>query len=75
MERLVIIDHDSHTLYIEDVNEDVLYNKYNGQEEDYIKDTYSISDNYSWDYIVSAQYIPENSDEEVCDVDFSNLSK
>lgn len=75
MERLVIIDHDSHTLYVEDVNEDVLYNKYNGQEEDYIKDTYSISDNYSWDYIVSAQYIPENSDEEAYDIDFSDLSK
>lgn len=74
MKRIVIIDHDSHTLYVEDVNEELLAEKYNGEEEDYIKDTYSISDNFSWDYIISAQYIPNcTKTEEVYDIDFDNI--
>ena len=57
MERLVIIDHDTHTLYVEDVS-DAMLGEYNGEEEEYIKDNYSLSDNFSWDYITSTQYIP-----------------
>lgn len=73
MIRIAIIAHDSHTLYIEDVNEELLEKKYNGEEEAYIKDNYCISDNFSWDYIIKSQYIPECEETEVYNVDFSAL--
>lgn len=73
MERLAIIDHDCHTLFVEDVDEELLAEKYNGEEEAYIKDNYCISDNFSWDYITSAQYIPDCVDTEVYEIDFKNI--
>lgn len=55
MYRLVIIDHDNHVVYFEDVTEDALA-KYNGDEQAYIDDNYGI-ENYSWDYITGSYYI------------------
>ena len=60
MERIVIIDHNEHRLFIEDVDEEMLERDYNGQEEYYIKDNYDV-ENFSWDYIVEAIYLPEAS--------------
>lgn len=60
MERLVIIDHNEHTLFIEDVTKDML-EPYNGDEQAYIEDNYDI-ENYSWDYVVSEIYIDSNGD-------------
>ena len=60
MERIVIIDHDEHRLYIEDIDEGMLFKDYNGEEEAYIKDNYDV-ENFSWDYIVEAIYLPEAS--------------
>ena len=72
MERLAIIDHNTHTLFVEDVSDEILA-KYHGEEEDYIKDNYPSLDNFSWDYIVSAQYIPDYEDIRVYDIDFENM--
>lgn len=71
IERIVIIDHETHSLFIEDVDEDMLAKDYNGNEEDYIVDNYSLSNTWSWDYIVSAQYFPHNDDP--IDVEFTEL--
>lgn len=74
MTRLAIIDHASHTLFVEDVNETLLEQKYNGEEEAYIKDNYNIGDSFSWEYIVSTQYIPDATDGAVYDVDFTDIA-
>lgn len=75
MERLAIIDHETHTLYIEDVSDERLA-KYNGDEEAYIKDTYEFNDGFSWDYIVCAEYLPNDDDDaDFIDIDFNDLVK
>ena len=58
MRRIAIIDHTNHTLFIEDINEEILEGQYGGDEQMYIDDNYSLKD-YSWDWIIDAQYIPE----------------
>lgn len=57
IERIVIIDHGNHRLYVEDIDMNVIEEDYDGNEEDYIRDTYTLSDDWTWDYIVAAQYI------------------
>ncbi len=70
MERLAIIDHNEHRLFIEDVTDEMLA-KYNGEEQAYIEDNYDL-ENYSWDFIVEADYIP--SDEPMpIEIDFENI--
>ena len=70
MERIAIIDHDTHTLYIEDIDEDILNNQYWGEEERYIKDHYKL-ENYSWDYIakvecyIDAEYSPKEQSDSI----------
>lgn len=58
MRRLAIIDHATHHLYIEDVNEEILEGQYGGDEQLYIDDNYSTT-NYSWDWITEIQYFTE----------------
>ncbi len=53
MERLAIIDHNTHTLIVDEVSEETLA-QYNGEEEDYIKAKYNL-DFYSWDYITNGK--------------------
>ena len=62
MKRIAIIDHEEHSLFLEDVDEEILQEKYNGEEEAYIKDNYDLSDNWSWDYITSIWYLPPEDD-------------
>lgn len=62
MERIVIIDHESHNLYIEDVDEEMLEREYGGSEEAYIKDNYSLGENWSWDFVTNIEYIPMEDD-------------
>lgn len=57
MERLVIIDHETHQLYIEDVSEEEI-EKYGGEQE-YIEENYFLEGDYSWDYITDIQYFPQ----------------
>lgn len=56
-EIIAIIDHDNHKLYIEDIDMDVLERDYGGEEERYIKETYDIGDNYSWDFVTDTVYM------------------
>ncbi len=71
MTKIAIINHDEHRLYIEDVSDEDLA-KYNGQEENYIKDNYNL-ENYSWDYITDAIYMAEG-EEEFTDIDFKKIA-
>lgn len=71
MTRIAIIDHDAHNLIVEDIDDEILESKYGGEEEAYIKDNYNLGDNWSWDYIVSTTYYP--NDEDGIDVDFEDL--
>lgn len=61
MARLVIIDHAAHTLFIEDVTDEQL-EKYNGEEEAYIKDNYTFEGDWSWEYVTDIEYIPADDD-------------
>ena len=72
MERIVIIDHDEHKLYIEDIPESVLNEQYDGEEEKYIEDMYDL-EHYSWDYITDALYIPVSSSGDFRTIDFSTI--
>ena len=64
MERIAIIDHALHRLFIEDVSDEDL-EKYNGSEEDYIKDNYTFDGDWSWDYVTSILYYPDKYTEEI----------
>lgn len=44
MERIAIIDHDTHHLWIEDISDEDL-KKVNGEEEAYIKENYPTLEN------------------------------
>ena len=63
MARLAIIDNVAHTLFIEDVTDEQL-EKYNGEEEAYIRDNYTFEDDnyWTWEYITDIQYIPADDD-------------
>ena len=69
--RIVVIDHESHTLYVEDINDEILQGQYGGDVQLYIDDSYS-AENYSWDYIVDTQYIPED-DKTPVEINFEEL--
>ena len=71
MRRIAIIDHEYHNLFIEDINEEVLERDYNGDEQAYIDDNYAFDGEYSWDYIVGADYIPEGGEQ--MEIDFSEV--
>ena len=71
MERIVIIDHDDHRLFIEDLNEEAL-RPYNGEEEAYIRDNYNLGEHWSWDYITRAEYYPNDFDDPI-EVNFRDL--
>ena len=50
MEMLAILDHYNHTLIIDEVPDKTLQ-KYNGEEEDYIKDNYEFEGDWSWEWV------------------------
>ena len=58
MKRIAIIDHTNHTLFVEDINEEILEGQYGGDEQMYIDENYNLKD-YSWDWITDAQYFLE----------------
>lgn len=72
MRRIAIIDHSEHTLFVEDIDEDVLENDYNGDEQAYINDTYTFEGEYSWDYIVDAEYFTTD-DKTPIEIDFDEI--
>ena len=71
MVRIAIINHSSHTLYVEDIS-DADLQKY-GDEQSYINDNYTFDGEYSWDYIVDAQYFPRGGDYPL-DIDFDEIA-
>ena len=74
IERIVIINHDNHTVIFEDIDVDELQKKYGGEEEKFIEDNHKDLDNYSWDYITSVKYIPGTNCEPI-DVSFEGIKK
>lgn len=73
MRRLAIIDHASHELMVEDVNEAELESNYGGDEEAYIKDNYTFEGEYSWDWITDAQYFAEGESDPI-EIDFDEIA-
>lgn len=71
MRRLAIIDNVNHTLYVEDINEEILEGQYGGDEQLYIEDNYSLKE-YSWDWITETQYFPE-FDKTPIDINFEEM--
>ena len=61
MRRIAIIDHNTHTLMVEDINEGKLREKYGDDEQKYIDDNYTFEGKYSWDWITDTQYFSENN--------------
>ena len=59
MRRIAIIDHSDHTLFVEDIDEEILEGQYGGDEQRYIDENYTFEGKYSWDWIVDAQYFTE----------------
>ena len=76
MERIVIIDHADHKVYIEDLTDEKLA-KYDGSEQAYIDDNYSFDGDYSWDYVTEVNYLIEDYDKDdsyfFAIIDFENL--
>ena len=73
MRRIAIIDHDEHVLMVEDIPEDILEKEYGGDEQKYIDDNYDL-ENYSWDYITDALYLPEADDGDFLYVNFNRCT-
>lgn len=50
---IAIIDHSEHQLFIEFADENEIKEKFNGEEEAYIRDKYGFKDEdlFSWEYI------------------------
>lgn len=61
MRRIAIINHKTHELYVEDINDKILEGQYGGDEQLYIEENYNLDDfeNYSWDWIIDAEYFRE----------------
>ena len=55
MVRLAIIDHETHELFVETVSDEAI--EQCGGEQEYIDENYTFSGDYSWDYIIDAEYI------------------
>ena len=70
MVRLAIIDHASHELMIEDVNDADI--EAAGDEQAYINQNYTFDGDYSWDYIVDTEYYPEGESDPM-EVEFTEL--
>ena len=65
-ERIVILDHDNHRCFIEDIDMDMLDENYDGQEEEYIKAHYTLGEFWTWDFVTDIEYV---NDEEPIDLD------
>lgn len=72
MRRLAIIDHADHTLMVEDVNENELKDNYGGDEQAYIDANYTFEGDYSWDWIVDAEYYKEGESNPI-EIDFDEI--
>ena len=71
MKRIAVLDHSTHELMVEDINEEILEGQYGGDEQLYIEDNYSLKE-YSWDWITETQYFPE-FDKTPIDINFEEM--
>ena len=71
MRRIAITDHKNHSLMVEDINDEILEGQYGGDEQLYIDENYNLED-YSWDYIIDAQYFPE-SEKTPIEINFEDI--
>ncbi len=72
MRRIAIIDHASHELMIEDINEQELEDQYGGDEQKYIDDNYTFEGDYSWDWITDSYFFSEGESDPV-PVEFTDI--
>ena len=73
MERLVIIDHDNHQLFIEDVSLEEIEKA--GGEQEYIEQNYEVATRgtyWSWEFITDITYYPNDEDKDPIDVKLPN---
>lgn len=68
-ERIVILDHESHSVFIEDIDMDMIDSLYDGEEERYILSKYKLGEYWTWDYITSIQYIDDKNQPHEIDID------
>ena len=73
MIRVAIIDHETHNLFMEDLDEDVLEKEYEGSEEAYIEATHELGKHWTWDYIVHTEYYPNMANDDGIVVEFSDF--
>lgn len=71
MERLAIIDHATHQLFVEDVSIEEIESY--GGEENYINENYTFEGMWTWDYIVDTEYFPLGDDKTPLEVNFEEL--
>lgn len=71
MKRIAVLDHSTHELMVEDINEEILEGQYGGDEQLYIEDNYNLKE-YSWDWITETQYFPE-FDKTPIDINFEEM--
>ena len=72
MRRIAILNHFSHTLLVEDINEQELEKKYGGDEQKYIDENYTLEADYSWDWIIDTEYFPEGQSDPV-EIEFTEF--
>ena len=73
MRRLAILDHFTHRLIIDEVSEEELDDVYDGEEEAYIRDNFTFKGDYSWDWIVDAEYYPLGGDNPI-EINFEDIA-
>jgi hypothetical protein len=73
VQRIAILDHASHTLFVEDIHSDVLSMVYRGNIEAYIKNNYTFEGDFSWEYITDAQYLPEYETDPI-EINFEDIA-
>lgn len=56
--RIAIIDHETHELWVEDIENEELDNLYDGEIQEFIDANYSGF--IDWDFIIGAEYVPSD---------------
>lgn len=62
-ETIAILDHESHSLFIDEVDTDLIEQKYNGEEEAYILDNYELGEFWTWNYVTNIQRFTTKNNE------------
>lgn len=71
MERIAILDHDEHRLFVEDITDEVLDAPEWSGYEDYINANYDM-ERFSWENIADTLYFPEGESDPI-EINFKEL--